>query len=137
MCFFNSQEFEATYVIPQAAEKSFDFNKWIGSLTSRMQQPESAEAKMTTGKDQKAKRKTLINGKLRDVVEMAYWLVKFVGDYEKLSSKSYQKDLRLPKEGEKNDTLISGATRNVIAFSRYFLKYLGSFEKLFYAANKA
>ena len=41
----------------------------------------------------KKKKKTLINGKLRHVVEMAYWLVKFVGDYEKLASKSYKKEV--------------------------------------------
>ena len=41
----------------------------------------------------KKKKKTLINGKLRHVVEMAYWLVKFVGYYEKLASKSYKKEV--------------------------------------------
>ena len=79
----------------------------------------------------------LVNPRLRDVVEMAYWLIKFVGDYEKLSSKSYAKEVE-PKKSEAGgggEGLISANTRKLVAFSRYFLKYLGSFEKLFHKAN--
>jgi len=135
-------EFASTYFIPQddsAMKKAFDaFDGTFGVSNDN----NGAAAKRMDKKANK-KKKSLLDGKLRDVVEMAYWLVKFVGDYEKLYSKTYLKDIDvktgssadLVKE-EKPFSLIGPNTRSLVAFSRYFLKYLGSFEKLFYFANK-
>ena len=39
------------------------------------------------GKAKKSERKSLVNGELKNVIEMCYWLVKFVGDYEKVYHK--------------------------------------------------
>ena len=78
----------------------------------------------------------LVNVDIREVVEMSYWLIKFVGQFEK----QYNKHVNGKSEANfKNDTdnkstgegLFSKNAATMISYSRFLLKFLGSFEKLF------
>ena len=76
----------------------------------------------------------LVNPDFREVVEMSYWLIKFVGQFEK-----QYKDHVMEKSGaemksevkDDNKTLFSKNAAEMISYARFFLKFLGSFEKLF------
>ena len=78
----------------------------------------------------------MVNVDLREVVEMSYWLIKFVGQFEK----QYKEHVTGKSEAEfKHDTdnkstkegLFSKNTATMIFYTRFLLKFLRSFEKLF------
>ena len=64
--------------------KSFEIEDfdWMGSLNSALERSGQAKSKAA-----KPKKLTLVNEPLKQVIEMAYWLVKWVGDYEKLAKR--------------------------------------------------
>ena len=64
--------------------KSFDLEDfdWMGSMKSTLERSDQAKSKAAS-----PKKMTLVNEPLKQVVEMAYWLVKWVGDYEKLAKR--------------------------------------------------
>ena len=75
----------------------------------------------------------LVNIDFREVVEMSYWLVKFVGQFEK-QYKAYisnNSDQKLKSQTGKGHGLFSKNTATLVSYARFFLKFLGSFEKLY------
>ncbi len=83
--------------------------------------------------------KTLVNKALKPVVEMAYWFVKFVGDYNKLykTAKATSKASDLEKEDDSiTKYFFTKSTARLVKFARYLLKYQDNFEKLYKAAEK-
>ena len=106
-------------------------NKQDGNNVLRNRQDNLKKSK------QSKKGSYLVNVDFREVVEMSYWLIKFVGQFEKeykahTMSKSGEAEL---KSETVNDKKTSGIfTKNaatMISYSRFLLKFLGSFEKLF------
>ena len=73
----------------------------------------------------KKKSEQAFNPAFGQLIEMAYWMVKFEGDF----NKNYE-DSKLGKSGEDDDRLFGINSRTFIKFIRYFLKFFGSFEKL-------
>ena len=78
----------------------------------------------------------MVNVDFREVVEMSYWLVKFVGQFEKQYNTFIMKtsDAELKSETKKGDTgdgLFSKNTSTLVSYARFFLKFLGSFEKIY------
>ena len=76
----------------------------------------------------------LVNAEFREVVEMSYWLIKFVGQFEKQYKEHVMEksDAELKSESiNDNDTLFTKNAATMISYARFLLKFLGSFEKLF------
>ena len=76
----------------------------------------------------------LVNADFREVVEMSYWLIKFVGQFEKQYKEHVMEksDAELKSEPiNDNDTLFTKNAATMISYARFLLKFLGSFEKLF------
>ena len=68
---------------------------------------------------------------------MSYWLIKFVGQFEKeYNAQTREKtEDELEIKSQKGEILHSGLfaknTAMLISYARFFLKFLGSFEKLY------
>ena len=76
----------------------------------------------------------LVNPEFREVVEMSYWLIKFVGQFEKQFKEHVMEksDAEMKSEiKDDNDTLFTNNASAMISYARFLLKFLGSFEKLF------
>ena len=76
----------------------------------------------------------LVNSSFREVVEMSYWLIKFVGQFEKQYKTHVmgKSDAGLKsKDKDRNETLFSKNAAAMIFYARFLLRFLGSFEKLF------
>ena len=76
----------------------------------------------------------LVNPEFREVVEMSYWLIKFVGQFEKQFKEHVMEksDAEMKSEiKDDNDTLFTNNGSAMISYARFLLKFLGSFEKLF------
>ena len=79
----------------------------------------------------------MVNVEFRELVEMSYWLVKFVGQFEKeykahTTQKSEVAEVKSDAKNEtRGDGLFSKNAATIISYTRFFLKFLGSFEKLF------
>ena len=78
----------------------------------------------------KKKSEQAFNPAFGQLIEMAYWMVKFEGDF----NKNYE-DSKVAKKSEKSwnffpDRLFGTNARTYIKFIRYFLKFFGSFEKM-------
>lgn len=84
-----------------------------------------------------AAKKTLFNEGFRNLIEMAYWFVKFVGDYTSLYKETQEAasvkatDLHFNSPTQ----IFSKTTGSLIKFSRYYLKYVDSYQKLYKAAE--
>uniref|UniRef100_A0A0K2TJ91 Uncharacterized protein n=1 Tax=Lepeophtheirus salmonis TaxID=72036 RepID=A0A0K2TJ91_LEPSM len=59
---------------------------------------------------------TLFSDNLNNLVEMFYWFVKFIGDYEKSNGKETR--------------IVGKNARYIIKLGRYVLKYIKSYEKI-------
>lgn len=71
----------------------------------------------------------LVGKTAAETIEMAYWFVKFVGDYEKVRKEEIDRSGTVEEEGhwfKKN-------TKRVVLLARYLVKFVGSFEKLFHS----
>lgn len=66
------------------------------------------------------KKESLVSDELGQIVEMCYWFVKFVGDFEKDFETPVDEKLRFFGEN----------SAAVVKFARYVIKFLRSFEKL-------
>ena len=79
----------------------------------------------------------LVNPDFREIVEMAYWFVKFVGQFGKeyKAHIAQKTEAELKPDAKDNEVKFSGAftknTATMISYMRFFLKFLSSFEKLF------
>lgn len=76
----------------------------------------------------------LVNPDFREVVEMSYWLIKFVGQFEKQYKEHVMEksDAEMKSEiKDDNETLFTKNASTMISYARFLLKFLGSFEKLF------
>ena len=68
---------------------------------------------------------------------MAYWFVKFVGQFGKEYKEhiAQKAEAELKPDAKDNEVKLSGAftknTATMISYMRFFLKFLSSFEKLF------
>ena len=89
--------------------------------------------------DKSKKSKTgpyLVNVDFREVVEMSYWLIKFVGQFDKqymahVNEKSEADFTYDTDDKSKGEGLFSKNAATLISYARFLLKFLGSFEKLF------
>ena len=72
------------------------------------------------------------------VVEMAYWFVKFVGDYNTLYKTAV--DASAKKKDQKKEPItkyfFTKSTARLVKFARYLLKYLSNYKKLYKAAER-
>ena len=82
----------------------------------------------------KAKIEPFFNPALGNLIEMAYWLIKFEGDFNKIYEESIAE-----KSAKFMDIfperLFGKSSRTLLKFTRYFLKLFGSFEKLLKATS--
>lgn len=66
---------------------------------------------------------------LANVIEMAYWLVKFVGDYDSFYSHLFIAEKELETKNSKT-SIISKTVGSLVKFIRYFMKYFDNHQKL-------
>ena len=66
---------------------------------------------------------------LANVIEMAYWLVKFVGDYGSFYSHLFIAEKELETKNSKT-SIISKTVGSLVKFIRYFMKYFDNHQKL-------
>ena len=66
---------------------------------------------------------------LANVIEMAYWLVKFVGDYDSFYSHLFIAEKELETKKSKT-SIISKTVGSLVKFIRYFMKYFDNHQKL-------
>jgi len=59
---------------------------------------------------------SLVSKNLSESIEMAYWLVKFVGDHD--------------RKNEYSASLLNPQVASTVKFARYLVKFVRSFEKL-------
>ncbi|QQP36901.1 Uncharacterized protein FKW44_022136, partial [Caligus rogercresseyi] len=59
---------------------------------------------------------SIFSNNLHNIIEMFYWFVKFIGDYE--------------KENRRETGLVGRNARYIIKLGRYLLKYIKSYEKI-------
>ena len=76
----------------------------------------------------------MFNPVLNNVIEMAYWLVKFVGDYNALYKTIEEKNQH--RNTNSPTSLISKTAATLIKFARYFLKYVDNYQKLAKATRR-
>ena len=82
----------------------------------------------------KSEDEPFFNKAFGQLIEMAYWMVKFEGDF----NNNYEKSGKSTEEKSDStwdwdffpDRLFGENSRTYIKFIRYFLKFFGSFEKL-------
>ena len=67
-----------------------------------------------------------------NTIEMAFWFVRFVENYENV----YKTAIAAERMDGSEESLFSKVTSNLIKFSRYLVKYITSFEKVLKSANK-
>ena len=75
----------------------------------------------------------MFNSGFVNVIEMSYWFVKFVENYESVYKTVVTATERIDKSEEHLFTKVTG---NLIKFSRYLLKYITSYEKIFKSVSK-
>ena len=73
----------------------------------------------------------MFNSSFVNVIEMSYWFVKFVENYE-----SVYKTVVTERIDKSEEHLFTKVTGNLIKFSRFFLKYITSYEKIFKSVSK-
>ena len=66
---------------------------------------------------------------LANVIEMAYWLVKFVGDYDNFYNYLFVGGKELENKNSKT-SMISKTVGSLVKFVRYFMKYFDNHQKL-------
>jgi hypothetical protein len=130
---FNAPQFIVQNDISRISYPYQDYTYGIGQHENNILQNRQDKLK----KSKKSKKGPyLVNVDFREVVEMSYWLIKFVGQFERqykehVNGKSeanfkYDTDNKSTGEG-----LFSKNAATMISYSRFLLKFLGSFEKLF------
>ena len=133
-----------THYIPQA-----DINSSLHSIKRKLNQFHSpnhdenhiSRRRQDNFKETKKKPNKgpfLVNANFREVVEMSYWLIKFVGQFGKEYRNNHalgktEDDLKIKsRKGETlHSELFTKNTAMLISYARFFLKFLGSFEKLY------
>ena len=137
-----NQEFNSPQYIPQKDIGTFSYpkqgypniNSYYVKQNGRIFQKRVDDLK----KLRKAtKTSYLVNPDFREIVEMAYWFVKFVGQFGKeyKAHIAQKTEAKLKPDAKDNEVKFSGAftknTATMISYMRFFLKFLSSFEKLF------
>merc|ERR1711982_256119 len=83
-------------------------------------------------------KKQLISNNVRDMIEMSFWVLKFVGDFEKQYAKNYRAGDIIDRSDDEEDDIgriygegkLWGANaRSFIKLMRYVAKFLGTFDK--------
>ena len=92
---------------------------------------------MTTPDNVGTGREQLVGGGVRDMVELSYWVIKFIEDFEKQYGKSAAAGAI--KEGKIRDTngkLFGSQGRSILKMMRYVTKYMGTFDKYYKKNSK-
>ena len=80
----------------------------------------------------------LISNNVRDMIEMSFWVLKFLGDFEKQYEKNYRSGEIIDRSGEEEDELgrvyskgkiFGDNARSFIKLMRYVAKFVGTFDK--------
>ena len=130
---FNSAQYILQEDISKAPHESFIHPHYIKHTLNRNvlrnRQDNTKKSK------QSMKGAYLVNASFREVVEMSYWFIKFVGQFEKqykthVMGKS-DAELKSENKSDDHETLFSKNAASMISYARFLLKFLGSFEKLF------
>ena len=75
---------------------------------------------------------SLFNPMLGKIIELAYWFVKFVGDYRTLFLATQE----VHQKNKNEKFLISKTTASLIKFSRYFVKFIDNYQNLINQVKK-
>lgn len=89
--------------------------------------------------DDEPKKARLIGKNAAEVIEMSYWLVKFVRDFEKIRDQAFGATKRNDDDDDSGKQepfhWFADNSATIIGMSRFLAKFINAFEKLFNSSN--